>query len=67
MPSVTVMSGVATGLIVFRGTVFRIRIRIRRIRNLLGLPDSDPLGRGTAPDPDPSFIKQNSLDGLEGH
>ncbi len=33
-------------------TVLRIRIRM-----FLGLPDSDPLVRGT--DPDPSIIKQN--------
>jgi hypothetical protein len=36
-------------------TVFQIQIR--RIRKFLGLPDSDPLGRGA--DPDPSNIKQN--------
>jgi hypothetical protein len=35
-------------------TVFQIQIR--RIRKFLGLPDSDPLGRGA--DPDPSNIKQ---------
>ncbi len=28
-----------------------IRIRIRRIRMFLGLPDPDPLVRGTDPDP----------------
>ncbi len=69
MPSVTFISGVATILIVFLGTVFRIRIpiRIRRIRNLVFLPDPDPLVRGTDPDPDPSNSKQNSLVGLEGH
>jgi hypothetical protein len=39
-------------------SVLWIRIRIRRIRMFLGLqdPGSDPLVRGT--DPDPSIIKQ---------
>jgi hypothetical protein len=31
-------------------------IRIRRIRMFLGLPDLDPLVRGTDPDPDPSLF-----------
>jgi hypothetical protein len=31
-----------------------IRIRIRRIRMFLGLPDPDPLVRGA--DPDPSLV-----------
>jgi hypothetical protein len=37
-----------------------LRIRIRRMRNFLGLldPDLDPLVRGMDPDPDPSIIKQ---------
>jgi hypothetical protein len=37
-----------------------LRIRIRRTRMFLGLPDpdQDPLVRGTDPDPDPSIIKQ---------
>jgi hypothetical protein len=37
-----------------------LRIRIRRIRMVLGLldPDSHPLVRGTDPAPDPSSIKQ---------
>ncbi len=35
-----------------------LRIRIRRIRMFLGLPDSDPLVQRTDPDPDPSIVKQ---------
>ncbi len=42
----------------------QMRIRIRRIRMFLGLLDPDQLVRGTAPDtapdPDPSIIKQKS-------
>jgi hypothetical protein len=44
--------------------VFRIHIRIRRIHMFLGLPDPhpDPLVRDmdpdSAPDPDPSIVKQ---------
>jgi hypothetical protein len=34
-----------------RGAV--LGIRIRRIRMFLGLPETDPLVRGTDPDPDP--------------
>jgi hypothetical protein len=34
------------------------RIRVRRIRKFFGLPDPDPLVRGTDPDPGPSIIKQ---------
>ncbi len=41
-----------------RGTLVKKRtvlgIRIRRIRMFLGLPDPDPLVRGT--DPDPSLV-----------
>ncbi len=29
-----------------------------RIPKFLGLPDPDPLDRGTDPDPDPSMFKQ---------
>jgi hypothetical protein len=36
-----------------RGIRIRNRIRIRRIRMFLGLPDPDPLVRGTVPDPNP--------------
>jgi hypothetical protein len=36
-----------------------LRIRIRRIRMFLGLPDPDLLARGTVPDPHPSIIKQD--------
>jgi hypothetical protein len=43
-----------------RGTLVKKRtvlgIRIRRIRMFLGLPDPDPLVRGTDPDPDPSLF-----------
>jgi hypothetical protein len=39
-------------------TAALFRIRIRRIRLFLGLLDPDPLVRGTAPDLDPSIIKQ---------
>ncbi len=41
-------------------SVFRIRIRIHRIRMFLGLPDldPDPFVRGMDPDPDPSVIMQ---------
>jgi hypothetical protein len=44
--------------------VLGIRIRIRRMRMLLGLPDpnSDPLVTSTFPDPDPSIIKQKNID-----
>ncbi len=35
-----------------------LRIRLPRNRMLLGLPDPDPLVRGTNPDPDHSIIKQ---------
>ncbi len=38
-----------------------LRIRIRRIRMFLGLPDPDLLARGTDPDPDPSIIKQKRV------
>ncbi len=37
----------------------RIRIRIRRIHMIWGLPAMDPLVRDTDPDPDLSIIKQN--------
>jgi hypothetical protein len=45
-----------TGLTILMRTV--LRIRIRTVRMFLGLLDPDPLVRGTAPDPDPSIIKQ---------
>jgi hypothetical protein len=35
-----------------------------RIRMILGLPDPDPLVRGTDPDPDPSIFLLNVLSGL---
>jgi hypothetical protein len=38
------------------GTRIRNGIRIRRIRMSLGLPDPDPLVRGTDPAPDPSLF-----------
>jgi hypothetical protein len=40
-----------------------MKIRIRRIRMFLGLPDPDPyqLVRGTDPAPKPSTIKQKNL------
>ncbi len=38
--------------------VFRSRSRICRIRKFLGLPEPDPLVRGTDTDPDPFIIKQ---------
>jgi hypothetical protein len=39
--------------------VLRIRIQIRTIRMFLGLPDPDPLVRGTDPDPaaDPDRLR----------
>jgi hypothetical protein len=48
-------------------SVLRIRIRIHRILMFLGLPDSDLLVRDTAPDPDPSIIKQNSKKNLNSY
>jgi hypothetical protein len=41
-------------------SVLWIRVWIRRFRMFVGLldPDTDPLVRGTDPDPDPSIIKQ---------
>jgi hypothetical protein len=38
-------------------------LRVLRIRMFLGLPDPDPLVRGTNPvlDPDPSIIKQKKV------
>jgi hypothetical protein len=35
-----------------------LRIRIRRIRMFLGFLDSDPIVRGTDPDPNLSISKQ---------
>jgi hypothetical protein len=40
------------------------RIGIRMIRKLLSLPDPDPLGRGTDPDP-PVIKKKNSKKPLD--
>jgi hypothetical protein len=38
--------------------IFRVYKAVLRIRMFLGLPDPDPLVRGTDPAPDPSIIKQ---------
>jgi hypothetical protein len=46
-----------------------LRIRIRRIRMILALLDTDPLVRGMdpvpAPGPDPSIIKQKKKKNLD--
>ncbi len=42
-------------------------LRIRRIRLFLGLPNTDPLVRGTDPEPDPSIIKKNSKKNLDSY
>ncbi len=41
--------------IIVRHADQRLRIRIRMIS---GLPDPDPLVRGTDPDPDPAIVKE---------
>jgi hypothetical protein len=49
-------SGLVVSKVVGYWLMAVLRIRIRRIRMFLGLPDPDPLVRGL--DPDPSIIKQ---------
>ncbi len=56
--------------ILYNITLLQALLRIRswiRIRMYLGLPDPDPLVRGTDPALDPSIIKQNRKENLDSN